>query len=200
LFWKILKITKTLNFEPEFKYSGGVSPPSPKRRAEREQRGGIGVKVSPLLLVFLTLTVVAYNYQFYNIPCSMWLNAHKLQFPMLTPSEYVDVTEDTKFCVQVFDYVRACDIIRTGMKIEEHDLPYEWLKNASNSSENYDMIIKYFDDYYFLQVRYYPDFKRTPIEHGILWTINIATITAWLYFILTETPLKKWIIKVEGRK
>jgi len=25
--------------KPEFNYSGGVSPPSPKRRAEREQRG-----------------------------------------------------------------------------------------------------------------------------------------------------------------
>jgi len=145
-----------------------------------------------LLLVFLTLVVVAYNFQFYNIPCSMWLNAYKLS---QVPYEYVDVTEDGDFRVRVIDYIIACDVIRTGMKIEEYDLPYLWLKNASNSSKSYDMTIRYFDDFYFLQVRYYPDFQRTSVDYGILWTINITTIVAWLYFILTEIPLKKWRIE-----
>ena len=145
--------------------------------------------INLLLLVFLTLTVVAYNFQFHNIPYSMWLNAHKLS---QTPYEYADVTEDGVFRARVIDYIIACDVIRTGMKIEEYDLPYDWLKNASTASKNYDMTIKYFDDFYFLQVRYYPDFQRTPAEHGVLWIINITTIVAWFYFILTETPLKKW--------
>jgi len=122
----------------------------------------------------------------------MWLNAYKLS---QIPYEYLDVTEDGDFRMRVIDYVIACDVIRTGMKIDENALPYLWLKNASNSSRNYDMIIKYFDDFYFLQVRYYPDFQRTPVEHGILWTINIITIGAWLYFILTETPLQKWRVR-----
>ncbi|MDH7564733.1 MAG: hypothetical protein QHH24_07680 [Candidatus Bathyarchaeota archaeon] len=142
-----------------------------------------------LLLIFLTLTVVAYNYQFHNIPYSMWLNVYKLS---QIPYEYVDVTEDGDFRTRVIDYIIACDVIRTGTKIEEYDLHYDWLKNASNSSKGYDMTIKYFDDFYFLQVRYYLDFQRTPVEHGVLWVINITTIVACFYFILTENPLKKW--------
>ncbi|MDH5634316.1 MAG: hypothetical protein OEY30_00665 [Candidatus Bathyarchaeota archaeon] len=165
-----------------------MSPPSPKGRRERT-REGLKIKISLLLLVFLTLTVVAYNYQFHNIPSSMFLNAYKLS---QIPYGYVDVTEDGHFRAWVIDYIIACDVIRTGMTIEEYDLPYDWLKNASNPSKNYDMTIKYFDDFYFLQVRYYPDFQRAPAEHGVLWAINITTIVAWFYFVLTETPLKKW--------
>ena len=156
---------------------------------ENKRRGKKLKIVNLLLLVFLTLTVIAYNYQFHNIPYSMWLNSYKLS---QIPYEYMDVTEDGDFRTRVIDYIIACDVIRTGMKIEEYGLPYDWLKNTSNSSKNYDMTIKYFDDFYFLQVRYCPDFQRTPAEHGVLWSINITTIVAWFYFILTETPLKKW--------
>lgn len=172
---------------------GGVSPPSPKRKAEKEQRGVNEVKISMIVvLVVLTLTVAAYNYQFHNIPSSMFLNAYKLS-EWEVPSDYVDVTEDSGFRTWVIDYVIAGDTIRTGIKIEEHDLPYFWLKNASNSSKSYDMTIKFFDDFYFLQVRYYPDFQRTQLEHGILWTINIVTLIAWVFAIQSlREPLKKW--------
>ena len=157
---------------------------------KENKRSGEKLKiVNLLLLVFLTLAVVAYNFQFHNIPYSMWLNAYKLS---QIPYEYADVTEEGVFRARVIDYIIACDVTRTGMKIEEYDLPYDWLKNASTPSKNYDMTIKYFDDFYFLQVRYYPDFQRTPAEHGVLWIINLTTIVAWFYFILTETPLKKW--------
>jgi hypothetical protein len=122
----------------------------------------------------------------------MWLNAYRL--PQI-PHEYVDVTEDDDFRARVIDYIIACDITRTGMKIEEHDLSYDWLKNASNSSRDYDMTIKYFDDFYFLQIRYYPDLQRTPTEHGVLWAINITTTATWLHFVLTKTPLKKWRLR-----
>ena len=160
-------------------------------KGRKRTEEGLKIKISLLLLVFLTLTVIAYNFQFHNISSSMFLNAYKLP-EWEIPVGYVDVTKDDGFRTWVIDYVIACDITRTGMKIEEYDLPYLWLKNASSSSKNYDMAIKYFDDFYFLQVRYYPDFQRTSVEHGILWTINIITIVTWLYFILTETPLKKW--------
>jgi hypothetical protein len=168
-----------------------VSPPSPRGGAEREQgRGAEDTKIEKLLLLaFLTLTALAYNYQFHNIPSYMFLNAYKLS---QTPGEYADVTEDGDFRTRVIEYIIACDVIRTGMVIREYDLPYDWLKNASDSSRGYDMTIKYFDDFYFLQVRYYPDFQRTSIEHDILWAINIFVAVGWLYFVLTETPLKKW--------
>lgn len=132
----------------------------------------------------------------------MYLNAYKLPksgftitLPEIFPAKYADLTNDTAFRVQVIDYVIACDVIRTGMKIEEYDLPYDWLKDASNSSKGYDMTIKFFDDSYFLQVRYYPDFERTHLEHVTLWAINIVTVGTWVLFcgytVLTKNPSLK---------
>lgn len=141
------------------------------------------------LLLLLTFTVIAYNYQFHSIsPSSMYLNAYKLSESEI-PAEYVDVTNDSGFRAWVIDYVIACDIIRTGMAIEEYDLPYVWLKHASNSSKGYDMTIKFFDDFYYLQVRYY-SYQRTSLEHGILWTINIVTVVAWVLFAVSSTQKK----------
>lgn len=160
-------------------------------KGRKRTKEGLKIKISLLLLVFLTLAVIAYNFQFHNIPSSMFLNAYKLP-EWEIPVDYVDVTKDDGFRTWVIDYVIACNITRTSMKVGEYDLPYLWLKNASNSSKNYDMTIKYFDDFYFLQVRYYPDFQRTLVEHSVLWAINITTIVAWISFTLTETPLKKW--------
>jgi len=156
------------------------------------------VKISILvLLICLTLTVVGYNYQFYSIPSYMFLNAYNLaqrhvtEFRLTLPSEgipheYKDVTEDLQFRVQVMDYVIACDVTRTGMEIKEYDSPYVWLKNASNSTEGYDMTITFFNDSYFLQVRYFPEFQRTPLEHQILGVIDAVTIVAGLYVIVAE--------------
>lgn len=162
---------------------------------------------SLMLLVFLTLTVVTYNYQFHNIPYSMYLNAYKLPksgftltLPKILPAEYMDVTNDTGFRVRVLEHVIACDIIRTGMKIKEYDIPYLWLKNAYNSSQGYDMTIKFYDDFYYLQVRYYPDFHRTGLEYGALWTINIVTVIAWFSFVVTRFLQRKPPLKIEEEK
>jgi len=153
-----------------------------------------------LLLIFLTLTVVAYNFQFHNIPSSMFLNAYNLEPKRLTyfhvtlPSKGIpnlgfrNVTDDISFRV-VLDYVIASDAISYPIKVPEHCS--SWFKDASNFPE-YDITVKYYNDTYFLQVRYLPDFQRTPAEHEVLRAINITTIVAWFYFILTETPLKKW--------
>jgi hypothetical protein len=126
------------------------------------------------VLVLLALTVFVFNYQFYNIPRSMYLNARKLDESEV-PNYYLDVTEDGDFRTRVIDYVTACNIIRTGMKIEEYEPSYDWLNDGS---KNYDMIIKYFDDYYFLQVRYHLVFLRTTLEYTTLWVINIITVVA----------------------
>jgi len=130
------------------------------------------------VLVLFVFTVFVLNYQFYNIPRSMYLNARKLD-EWEVPNDYLDVTEDGDFRTRVIDYVTACDIVRTSYQIKEYEPPYDWLNDAS---KNYDMTIKYFDDYYFLQVRYYPVLLRTTVEYTTLWTINIITIVACSLF------------------
>jgi len=157
---------------------------------------------SLILLVCLTLTVVAYNYQFHNIPSSMYLNAYKLSEPhrvtefylklpsLGIPHEYRDVTHDGGFRCCVIDYVKASDTVRDLIKIPKLSTAESWLENASNSSKGYDMTIQFFDDSYFLQVRYYQDFLRTHLEHEILWAINIVTVVAWVLFAVSSTQKK----------
>ena len=136
-----------------------------------------------MLLVFLTMVVLAYNYQFFSVPSSLYLNAYKLPesgftltLPKILPSKYMDLTNDTDFRILVIDYVKASDTVRDLIEIPELSGAEWWLENASNSSKNYDMTIKFFDDSYFLQVRFYPDFQRTFLEHVALWTVNIVTV------------------------
>ena len=160
------------------------------------------------LLALLTGTVVAYNLQFRNIPYSMYLNAYKLPkrgfcltLPKILPAKYMDVTNDTGFICCVIDYVKASDTVRYLVKIPKLSTAEWWLENTSNSSKGYDMTIKFFDDFYFLQVRYYPYFHRTHLEYGALWTINIVTVIAWVSFVIQflhrKTPSK---IKEEEKK
>ena len=166
-------------------------------------------KFKVAVLVVLTFTVVSYDYQFLNIPTYMFLNAYSLGPPKRTtefhitlpslgiPHEYRNVTDDAEFRVQVLDYVIACDTISTGMVIKEYDTPYDWLKNAIESPKGYDMTIDYYNETYFLQVRYYPDFQRTRLEYGIFWTINIITVVAWGLFAVPSIPKMKSERKVE---
>ena len=160
-----------------------------------------------MLLVFLTLTVVAYNHQFHSIPYSMYLNAYKLPesgftltLPEILPAEYMDVTNDTGFRSLAIDYVKASDTVRDLIKIPKLSTAEWWLENASNSSKGYDMTIKFFDDSYFLQVRYYPDFLRTDLEHVALWTINIVTVIAWFSFVVKQFLQRKPPLKIEEEK
>lgn len=158
---------------------------------------------SLILLLFLTLVVVAYNYQFHSIPTCMFLNAYSLgppnrvtEFHITLPSlgilhEYRDVTDDSGFRVRVLDYVIACDTIRTGIVIRDYDMPYDWLKNTVESPKGYDMTLEYYNETYFLQVRYYPDFLRTHLEHEILWAINIVTVVAWVLFAVSSIQKMK---------
>lgn len=74
-------------------------------------------------MVLLTLVVIAYNFQFFSIPRSVYLNAQSLndkqavEFRLALPTtgfphEYKDVTEDSDFRVDVLDYVHASDTDR----------------------------------------------------------------------------------------
>lgn len=162
------------------------------------------MKIGSLLLLFLTLVVVAYNYQFHNIPSSMYLNAYKLPergfclaLPKILPAEYMDLTNDIVFRISVIDYVKASDTVRDLIKIPKLSTAEWWLENTSNSSKGYDMTIKFFDESYFLQVRYYKDYQRTILESNVLWTINIITIAAWVLFAVQALkPLRA--LRMEG--
>lgn len=151
-----------------------------------------------LLLLLLTLIVGAYNYQFFNVPSSMYLNAYKLslseeelgrvQFRITLPSqgvlhEYINLTDDSDFRVQARDYVVASDTVRDLVKIPEGSSAEWWLKKASNSPQGFDATLQFFNDTYFLQVRYFPNLLRTPSEYNILWAINSMTIIAWVLSI-----------------
>ncbi|MEM2994473.1 MAG: hypothetical protein QXI91_00440 [Candidatus Bathyarchaeia archaeon] len=110
----------------------------------------------------------------------------------------MDVTNDTDFNLSVLDYIAASDTISSPIKVD-CSLAEWWLKNLSKFSE-YDMTLKYHNDTYFLQVRFLPDIERTITERFLIWTIDIITVIAGLYFIVMETPfLKKWI-KMEDKK
>jgi len=119
----------------------------------------------------------------------MYLNAYKLPergfcltLPKILPAEYMDLTNDTVFRCCVIDYVKASDTVRDLIKIPKLSTAEWWLENTSNSSKGYDMTIKFFDESYFLQVRYYKDYQRTILESSVLWAINIITIVAWVLF------------------
>jgi hypothetical protein len=151
-----------------------------------------------LILLFLTLTVITLDYQFFNVPCSMYLNAYKtsysegehltsfhMQLPSAGfPQEYRNVTEDIDFRGLALDYVKASDTVRDIIKIPEQSSAEWWFKNASNSSKGYDMTIQFYNDSYYLQLRYFPDFYRAPIEYTIIWIINIVTIIGWVLFTI----------------
>jgi len=160
-----------------------------------------------MLLVFLTLTVAAYNHQFHNITCSMYLNAYKLPesgftltLPKILPAKYMDATNNTGFICCVIDYVKASDTVRDLVKIPKASTAEWWLENISNSSKGYDMTIKFYDDSYYLQVRYYPHFHRTHLEYATLWTINIVTVIAWISFVAKRFLQKKPPSKIEEEK
>ncbi|MEM2972427.1 MAG: hypothetical protein QW270_08440 [Candidatus Bathyarchaeia archaeon] len=171
---------------------------------KRQKKTGENLKVSLLLFVLLVFTVAAYNYQFYDVPRSMYLNAYNLCPERVTylhvtlPSKgipnlgFMDVTNDTDFNLSVLDYIAASDIISSPIKVDRSSAEW-WLKNISKFSE-YDITLKYYNDTYFLQVRFLPDIERTITERFLIWTIDIMTVIAGLYFIVIETPiLKKWI-------
>ena len=100
------------------------------------------------------------------------------------PQEYRNVTDDSDFRGLALDYVKASDTIRDIIKIPEQSSAEWWFKNASNSSKGYDMTIQFYNDSYYLQLRYFPDFYRAPIEHTIIWTINIVTMIGWGLFTI----------------
>ena len=101
-----------------------------------------------ILLLFLTAVVVAYDYEYFNIPHSTYLNAYKTSyspgerlqsfqmtlssagFPLLNRN----VTGDTDFRALTLDYVKASDNIRDIIKIPAQSSAEWWLKKASNSS------------------------------------------------------------------
>lgn len=148
---------------------------------------------SLILLLFLTAVVVAYNYEYFNVPHSNYLNAYKTSY---SPGEHSqsfqmtlssagfpllnrNVTDDTDFRALTLDYVKASDDIRDIIRIPAQSSAEWWLKKAANSLQGYDMNVQFFNDSYFLQVRSLPDVQRTAAEYEVLLFIDITTAIAW---------------------
>lgn len=147
---------------------------------------------SLILLLFLTAVVVAYNNEYF-MPHSTYLNAYKTSYSPAEHSQSFEmtlssaglpllnrnVTDDTDFRALALDYVKASDDIRDIIRIPAQSSAEWWLKKASNSSQGYDMNVQFFNDTYFLQVRYLPDAQRTAAEYEVLLFIDITTSIAW---------------------
>jgi hypothetical protein len=147
-------------------------------------------------LVLLTLVVIAYTFQFFSIPRSVYLNAQSLNDKQAVeirltlpttgfPHEYKDVTEDSDFrwgflttYMHQTLFANQLRILDTGGKAAW------WLTHAPCASQGYNVTLRFFNESYFMQVRYLPEFHRTSLEKMILWTIDGAALFTWGVFIL----------------
>ncbi|MBX5328136.1 MAG: hypothetical protein ACQXXE_00775 [Candidatus Bathyarchaeia archaeon] len=136
-----------------------------------------------VVLAFLSLIVIAYNFRFHNIPYLVYLNAHKLSEWEIPPPAYTDLTQ-SDFSGTPYEYVQACDIVREPIKISKATRAYDWFQQYFNYSQGHDTI-KYYGDYYYIQIAYFPEVERTLGEHVLLWTINIGAVVAWAIFAYT---------------
>ena len=128
--------------------------------------------------------------------CSLDLNAYSLndkqavEFRLTPPTtgfphEYKDVTEDSDFRVGVLDYVHASDTVREPVEIlDPGGTAAWWLTHAKYVPQGYDVTLRFFNESYFMQVRYLPEFHRTSLEKMILWTIDGPALFTWGVFIL----------------
>ena len=96
-----------------------------------------------------------------------------------------DVTEDSDFRVGVLDYVHASDTVREPVEIlDPEGTAAWWLTHAKYAPQGYDVTLRFFNESYFMQVRYLPEFHQTSLEKMILWTIDGPALFTWGVFIL----------------
>ena len=85
----------------------------------------------------------------------------------------------------VLDYVHASDTVREPVEIlDPGDTAAWWLTHAKYAPQGYDVTLRFFNESYFMQVRYLPEFYRTSLEKMILWTIDGPALFTWGVFIL----------------
>ncbi|MEM3458357.1 MAG: hypothetical protein QXN36_05840 [Candidatus Bathyarchaeia archaeon] len=145
----------------------------------------MNVRVAAILIVlaFLSLIVVAYNFQFHNIPYSVYLNTHKLSEWEIPPPTYTDLTQ-SDFSGSPYEYTIASDAVRDFIELPKLSSARYWFEEYFNYSKGHD-IIKYYSDYYYIQIAYFPEVERTLGEHVLLWVINVGTVVAWAIFAYT---------------
>lgn len=145
-------------------------------------------------LCVLTLTVLAYNFHFRNIPSEMYMQASKWAEGHF-PDNYTDLTDDLGFRIRVFDYVKESASIGEPIRVFSFNTGKYWFQEVYDSDWSHDIDIKYGGVFYLIRVWYQKAYYPSILEHAILWSINISTLALWALFIMLMLPTK-----AEGQK
>jgi len=137
------------------------------------------------VLVVLTTVVLAYNYQFRNIPSEMYMQATGWARGF-SPDTYIDLTNDTDFRVQVFKWIDASVGIGWSIKIPPTSSGRSWFQMVYDSEWSHNFNIKYGDDFYLIEVWYQKAYYPSGLEHIILWSVNFLTLVLWASFIMPK--------------
>lgn len=131
-------------------------------------------------LCVLTFTVVAYDYQFYNIPVEMYIHASYAVDGEIIRN-YTDCTGDVEFRTYVFDYVRMSASVGESIRIFDYNPAKGWFKQVYDSSPHHSICVKYGDDFYWIKVRYQKAYNPSLLEeYGIILSANLSTIALWV--------------------
>ena len=144
-------------------------------------------------LCVLTLTVLAYNFYFRNIPSEMYMQAWKWAEGF--PDNYTDLTDDLDFRIRVFDYVKESVSIGEPMRVFSFNTGKDWFQEIYDSNWSHDIDIEYGGNFYSIQTWYQKTYYPSLLEHAILWSINVSTLALWALFIMLILPSK-----AEGQK
>ena len=141
-------------------------------------------KLAFVVLCVLSLTALAYNFHFHNIPSEMYMDAWKWD-DWYCPSDYTDFTNDTDFQQHVFKYVNVSANLEEPVKISTNNIGRDWFQEVYDSSWGHEIDIKYGDDFYRIQAWSQKAYYPSSSEHAILWLINLSTLALWGYVVFT---------------
>jgi len=139
-------------------------------------------KFAVAVLVVLTFTVAAYDYQFYNIPSEMYMQACKWAEGYF-PDNYTDLTDDSDFRIRVFDYVKESVSIGEPILVFSFNTGKDWFQEVYDSNWSHDIDIEYGDNFYLIRVWYQKAYYPSLLEHAILWSINVSTLVLCGLFV-----------------
>jgi hypothetical protein len=144
------------------------------------------------ILLLLTTIVLIYDYQYNNPPQTAYLNAYRTtpsedyvtQFYLTLPSKgiphvFINATEDTSFRMRVMDYLQASNVLREPVEVSTFSVITQDLKTVSDSPVGFDADVEFFNETYFMQVRYLTAYDKTSFETTIYYGVNMIAAAAY---------------------
>ncbi len=145
-----------------------------------------------LVLLLLTAIVLIYDYQYNNPPKTAYLNAYRTTPPedyvtqvhLTLPSKgiphaFINATEDTGFRTRVMDYLQASNVLREPVEVSTFSVITQDLKTVSDSPVGFDADVEFFNETYFMQVRYFTAYDKTSFETTIYYGVNMIAAAAY---------------------